>query len=118
MDRDRADVLRDLVALNRPLGELHDELSRFQWDSENELVVLRRDHVVSALGRFLAGGLTAAHVEEWANAIEGRDDIGIDESDAGNLNEILFGLANPKLEAALTMEQAKVLLRVLDEDAS
>ncbi len=118
VERDRLDVLHDLVALSQPVEELHGELSRFEWDSGRELVVLQREHVTSVLKRFLIGSLTRANVEAWANAIEGRDDIGHDELDAEYLRQIVFALANPELEGALTMARAKALLKDLDEDAS
>jgi hypothetical protein len=35
-------------------------------------------------------------LERWANAIEGRDDIGLDTDAADALKEAIFELANPR----------------------
>ncbi|MEA3191300.1 MAG: hypothetical protein QOD77_1882 [Thermoplasmata archaeon] len=101
----RYEALCALLELQLPLQPAIDRLAKFEWDSE-ALVTLQSRHIVSTLQRFLQGEINANIVEAWANALEGRDDVDIDS----NLEDIIFDLANPALQGALTMEQARDLL--------
>jgi hypothetical protein len=47
------------------------------WDSDEELVTLTPEHLARMLERFLSGDLTSSDLDRRANAIEGRDDIGV-----------------------------------------
>jgi len=60
------------------------------------------DHVEDTLRRYLSGQLTENLVEAWANAIEGREDIGMKERDEDFLREVIFELANPVLHQPLS----------------
>lgn len=111
---ERVALLNSLVRLDAPVEGLAARLSAFGWDSDQELVTLTRDHAVSVLRRFLAKECPGAEVEAWANAIEGRDDIGYEPAVANVLRELLFELANPSLTRALTFSSAQQwLLRLL-----
>lgn len=104
---DRQQILRSLLKLDRPLEVVLRDLASVTWDSEEELVTLRPADPVQILSRFKSGGLDAEDVENWANAIEGRDDIGILDDDQGTLKEAIFHLANPDLHGPLTAETAE-----------
>jgi len=90
-------LLKQMLAYDDPrkLPELRRELGNYGWDSEEELVSLTREHIISVLQRYLNGQLTEKEVEEWADALDMRDDIrfGLDEDD----DTVLFvsELANP-----------------------
>lgn len=70
----RIELLGYLLAAKTPLAPLAAALASYEWDSP-PLVVLRREHVVSVLQRFLAGEVQAGFVREWADLVEVRDDI-------------------------------------------
>jgi hypothetical protein len=59
------------------------------------------------LERFLSGDLTSGDLERWANAIEGREDIGLDADAADALKEVIFELANPLIQGATMTESAR-----------
>lgn len=59
-------------------------------------------HVIAVLKRFQAGVLSPEAVEAWANAVEGREDIGLEPESSELLEEAIFDLANPVLQGALT----------------
>lgn len=110
----RTELLQSLLAFERPLALLLPELSAFGWDSDEPLVVLRRSHLSSVLDRYLAGNLGPEDVEEWANAIEGREDVGYEPAHADLLRELIFDLANPCLTRALDPEAATNWRKLLE----
>lgn len=111
--KDRTNLLRQLLILDRPARDLATELSTFAWDIDEELVVLTVQHVRAILERFSAGGLTAQEVSVWAESIEQRDDIGFERGHEVLIKDILFELANPDINAALTLQRAETLARHL-----
>ncbi|MFL5560827.1 MAG: hypothetical protein ACJ79K_05050 [Gemmatimonadaceae bacterium] len=108
--RNRAAVLEDLIAWNQPLAALAAELAEHDWDSTEELVTLRNSHVRDVLIRYTRGEVTAPDVEQWANLLEGRDDIAFSGGRQGKLGEIVHALANPELEGDLTGSRSEELI--------
>jgi hypothetical protein len=74
----RQQLLLELLAQDRPTATILKELADFPWDSERALVKLKRGHVIKVMEGFIAGRLSPADVECWANAVEGREDIGFE----------------------------------------
>lgn len=109
---ERAAALTNLLAGVQPVDALVRELSRFGWDSEKELVTLTSVHVVSILERYIKGELSSEYVNAWADAIEGRDDIGW-ERGASHLKDAVFELANPALSRRLSPLAARRLIALL-----
>jgi hypothetical protein len=103
---DQRRALRSLLELDQPLDAVLRRLATFGWDSDEELVTLRPAHVIHVLKTFQDGEYVAGDVERWANAVEGRDDIGLDDEAAPLLKEAIFDLANPSLQGAITPEAA------------
>ena len=110
---DRRRILYSLVALDRPLDTVLVELAEVPWDSGEDHVTLQPDHVIEMLSRFQSGRLGAEDVEKWANAIEGRDDIGFADESGALLKATIFDLANPELQGTLTNEAATQLVERL-----
>lgn len=110
----RLDHLESLLRFNRPVEDSLCALKAFGWDSEEELVVLTRGHLRNVLQRFLANEIKHTDVEQWADAIEGRDDIGVDEEAHNTLLEAIFELANPSINGPLTTEKAQQWLALLE----
>ena len=107
----RESLLNALLSLTRPLPDIARDLSAYDWDAPSPLVVLDVTHISSSLNRFMAGELSSAQVEDWANCIECRDDIEYDPSSAAGL--ALHELANPVLTCTLTKQSAAVLVATL-----
>lgn len=107
----RKQAVTDLVRLRRPLDDALAELRRFPWDSDEELVELGPTELRHALNRYLAGDLTAEGLEDWANAIEGRDDIAFTPQD---IIDLITELANPLLYRSLTPENVRDLASRID----
>jgi hypothetical protein len=88
-------------------------LSKFPWDSNQELVKLRAQDIAHMLEGYLGNHRKAQEIEDWANALEGRDDIGFEPGQATTLEAVLHELANPVLEGALTRKSAERMLAQL-----
>jgi hypothetical protein len=74
----REQLLTELLSPRRPIELIWEELSQFPWDSKSELVVLKRTHLKAMLDNIIADQLTVADIEAWAEALEGRDDTGLE----------------------------------------
>ena len=103
------DLVCQLLDCSRPLSAVLVELSKFGWDCDKPLASLTVGHVSAMLSRYLLGDDSTEQVEQWANAVELRDDVSVDlESVVG---ATLHELANPALACPLTPERASTLLR-------
>lgn len=109
----RIELLDSLFQFNQPLSETLSLLSAFGRVSKGELLTLKRQHIAGILKRYVAGKLSSAEVEDWANAIENREDIDYDPNCEDLLGEIIYELANPILTHPLTQVTAKNWLEQL-----
>lgn len=97
----RKDALWALVRFDRPIEAIRGGVDAFHFDWDRAaLVVLTREHVAGVLCRWLAGELTETEVEDWANLVEGRDDLDLDPADPA-VADAIFDLANPLLQGEL-----------------
>lgn len=91
----RKEILKKLVEHPSETPELVRLLSQFGWDSTDTLIKLEMNRIVVVLQSYVDGILTKSQVEDWANAIEVRDDIELDEVS----KNLIQDLANPELSA-------------------
>ncbi len=113
----RKKLLNDLLEMNSDLGVIDSELKKLTWDSNEELAILERGHMERILDRYLQGGLDSEMLEEWANIVEGRDDIGFEPGYESILQQVIFQLANPLLNAPVTPESVRKVFRKLKVDS-
>jgi hypothetical protein len=118
MNDDKKILLMSLLLLDRPLIEIHAAVSKLSWDSDEELCVFTRAHAERALERVIRGELILSDMEEWANLIEGREDIGFEEGREQILREFVHELANPTLTEQLTASRAVEWLERLRTNSS
>ena len=111
---ERFDVLRNLVAFNKPLSVLADSLSKFDWDYEGQPLIVMASQVREVLTRFLAGEYSAQELEDWANLIECREDLEFEEKKHEEIANVIYCLANPVLEGEITADSCKALIASLD----
>jgi hypothetical protein len=110
----RFDVLRDLVAFNKPASVLADSLSKFDWDYEGQPLIVMASQIREVLKRFPAGEYSAQELEDWANLIECREDLEFEEIKNGEIANVIYCLANPVLEGEITADSCKALIASLD----
>lgn len=114
MNPSRTDALNNLVNFSLKIELIRLQLARFPWDSPEPLVRLTRSHMAACLARYIAGDISNIDVAQWADLIEGREDIEIKSDDRDVLSELLFQLANPDLAPPLSPSSAQIWLNVLD----
>lgn len=93
----RKQLSEALLISEIPTDSLLSALAEFGWDSEDELVLLRCDHVTAVSERFLRGEIPAGDVSDWADALESREDIGFEDGCGEILADVIYELANPEL---------------------
>jgi hypothetical protein len=109
----RSEILQELARFETPTEPLLQELRSFGWDWHGEpLLVLTKADLLRVIGRFLAGELSAAQLQQWAENLEVREDVAFDERDAELLDGIFFRIATPMINEPLTHE---VVQRMRDE---
>lgn len=107
---DEIGILLDLVHFKNNIDTLRNMLSQIGFDSETELVYMSRDDMVEILQRSLDKKISFLELEEWANLIECREDIGFEDK---KTQEMVFKLANPYLYGKLDEKQVLSYLNEL-----
>ena len=107
---DEIGILLDLVHFKNNIDTLKNMLSQIGFDSETELVSMSRDNIVEILQRSLDKKISFLELEEWANLIECREDIGFEDK---KTQEMIFKLANPYLYGELDEKQVLSYLNEL-----
>ena len=108
----KTSILLDLVHFKNDIDTLKNMLSQIGFDSETELVSMSRDNIVEILQRSLDKKISFLELEEWANLIECREDIGFEDE---KTQEMIFKLANPYLYGKLDEKQVLSYLNELDK---
>jgi len=101
------DNLKALANLDQPLSTILPILQTFPWDSNQTIITLKKEHLIHILNQYLNHSLSAIDLENWANAIECREDITYETEGEGFINDIIFDLANPILNAPISPELVK-----------
>ena len=104
---ERRDAIYGLVEWRGRLSDLIAAVREFPFDSEVPLVTLQAVHIRNALQRYLCGDASAADIEAWADAVEGRDDIEYFEPHEDAISDALFRLSTPLINTPLSKEVAE-----------
>ncbi|MDN3505823.1 MAG: hypothetical protein P0S96_01170 [Simkaniaceae bacterium] len=108
----RKDLIESLINFTAPIQSTLDKLSQYSWDS-NEYEVLKSFHIRTALMKYLSLQLSEQEIEDWANAIESREDIEFSSERTDLIENIIYELANPLLTSKFNRERAIELLKIL-----
>jgi predicted AlkP superfamily pyrophosphatase or phosphodiesterase len=103
----RLDVVSSLVTFSKPLEEISNELSIFDWDYEGESLIVKSDEIIEVLRRYISGEINAEEIEGWANLIECREDIVFEAEKESELEDVIYRLANPLLEEPISVSLCK-----------
>jgi hypothetical protein len=105
-DMRRVERLDALIKLNEPLAAIEADVSQLPWDDQSSSVVLTKEDVRSVLERYMSTALSPREVEQWANLLEGREDVTMEQS----VRDVIYQLANPILEGELSPIAARSLI--------
>ena len=94
--------LKALANLDQPLSTILPILKTFPWDSNQAIITLKKEHLIHILSQYLNHSLSAIDLENWANAVECREDISYETEGEDFINDIIFNLANPILSDSLS----------------
>lgn len=103
----RSQLLESLLACDRDLENILLALNELGWDSEESLAVLNRQHIISILNRYLNTELSCLAVENWANAVECREDISYEKNFETIIDRVIQELANPLIYHPLSYPRAR-----------
>lgn len=93
-------ILSSLIRFDAPIPKLRAGLGSLTWDSDPVVTLARRD-IVAVLERFSTGEIDALTVEDWANLVECREDIGFESGYEDVIHAAIHDLANPLLSGEL-----------------
>ena len=113
--RSRKSLLTEIVENPLPEPSVLNELYEYGWDCDHELVIITKQHIYDILATFTKKLLTAQQVREWANRLEGREDIGYEGGGEGVVNEAIFWLANPYINYSIDEQIHKKIETLFDE---
>jgi len=105
----KIDILLNLINFAKDMSAIKSDLAKIGFNSESELVTITKNTIVNILNRVIDKEISYDLLEEWANLIECREDIGYEDE---ILQEIIFELANPCLYGEIDKEK---ICMILDE---
>ena len=105
----KIDILLNLINFAKDMSAIKSDLSKIGFNSESELVTITKNTIANILNRVIDKEISYELLEEWANLIECREDIGYEDE---ILQEIIFELANPCLYGEIDEEK---ICMILDE---
>ncbi|MGW4422946.1 hypothetical protein [Streptosporangium sp. NPDC004631] len=109
VNEDRRGLLRDLIELRRSVSNLVDRLREYSWDVDFPLVSVEVEDVVRILDFYLSGRILGTTVTEWADALEMRENVQINE----HLSEFFSEASSPEIyEPISTKFAARWILRL------
>jgi len=108
----RKEILFSLINLDKPIQIVMKDLALLEWNTD-EQITLSMHHIQSILLRFIEEKLTSHEIEDWANAIESREDIQFSPVDENLIKEIIYELANPLLTTPFNKKRAYEMLALL-----
>src|SRR6202020_2858408 len=98
----RKELLLKLIRMREPINkQFLRELESYGWDSE-ELVILKRSDIINVISSYLNNHIGEIDIENWANYLENREDIGFEKTYDITIKDILYELANPDLTIKLS----------------
>jgi hypothetical protein len=112
MSAERTAALQALIAYRLPIEPVLCALASFGWDCEEPLVTLSPEAFLRVLERCLSGELSLEQLTDWADLVECREDITL-PTEPQDMSKLIFRLANPNLEGAVTMELVSELQKQL-----
>ncbi|WNE95806.1 hypothetical protein PS467_10930 [Streptomyces luomodiensis] len=97
MQQQEIQKLLDLLALNGHIDDLVRAAQSASHGQIDEVVYLCPESAISALEKFLAGGISTQELIDWAEVVHSLDAIGVAEEHDDLLLQFLFEISTPEL---------------------
>jgi hypothetical protein len=98
----RAGLLRKMLAYELPIEPTIESLAALPYDCDDDLVFVTSKDILQIIDRHAGGDLSVEQLVEWADFLEVRDGVGFAPPHGDRLKEIVWQLANPLLNGAIT----------------
>lgn len=115
MNAIRKEALAKLFDFDNEFEQMKKELGQYDWDCDEELITITPLMVKTILMKVISDKIPFDRLEDWANFIECRDDIGFDGDSSTLIKEIITSLANPYLYGEISVEKIERWLEQLDD---
>lgn len=116
MSKTRKAILNDLVHFDGKLSDIMKELRLYPFDSADSMITLDKIDVLNVLEKYIEGIFTSQDIYDWAEMIEGREDIGYEAGYEDGLKGFIFELANHEINNELNINKAKELIEKLKKN--
>lgn len=97
--KSRSEILRHIVLFEGDIYALSNELIKYDWDIDTPSLCINKEDLFTTLSKFINQQISFSIIEDWANILEGREDIDYENE---KIKELIYELANPLLFGALT----------------
>jgi hypothetical protein len=103
----RIELLKDLVTLSRSLKDIQSDLSQYPWDVDEALIIITKADFSNVAQSYLDNKISVDELENWANAIECREDIDFEHE---QVKQSVFELANPVINGEINRKQVQNMI--------
>ena len=110
-------MLLDQIRLRVPVADASGRVSALPWDSDRRLATVHLVDAIRVRGAYVSGSLTESEVEEWAETLDCREDVGYEEGAWDLLRELVFVLSSPEINGRLTLAMVEEWKRRLESEA-
>lgn len=112
-DNIRIALVKELANYEKPINETLEKLSKFEWDFDGQSYLMKTEILKCVLQRYIAGAVSEGNLEDWANALEGREDIKYANPKKDIVKEIIYELANPTLVGKVNVKKCNNYLKMI-----
>ncbi len=98
---DRSELIKGIAQIGANYIDYKNKIQQYPWDCHSELYFLTKQDLISVFRRFLSGELDSTAIDDWANFLECRDDLGYQFEYEDELKEMIFLLANSEINSSI-----------------
>ena len=99
---EKRNILEKVILFQDKIYNLKILLNRLPWDSKEDIFIINKSTLLQILQKFLDENTNIQEIEEWANLLECREDIGYTNS---CLKDIIDEFANPIVYGDISLEK-------------
>ena len=115
----RKEALEALIRYEHAAPGMLEQLREFPFDWKGPpLATLTVGNVIHVLDAFLEGSINAEQLTVWGDVLEGRDDLALEHAHETKLRDVIFRIATPEVNEALSVELVAQMRMELYESVS